>query len=485
MDFLPVFLRLQDVPCLIVGGGETASRKFRLLAAAGARVTVVAPGLVAELASARHDEALVHVDAEFEPAHLDGQRLVIAATSDRSLNRWVAELADGRGVPCNVVDDPGSCRFIMPAIVDRSPVMVAISSGGTAPVLVRRLREKIEALLPARLGALAALAGRWRSRVAGRLREGGARRRFWEGVFSGPASDAARAGRAAEADRLIAQTLSSAAVGRDRPAAGIAWLVGAGPGDPGLLTLRALQVAQQADVVLYDRLVSPEVLELTRRDAERIPVGKMPGGHCVSQEEISALLVRLVGEGRKVCRLKGGDPFIFGRGGEEAEALVEAGLPFEVVPGITAAAACGAYAGIPLTHREHSQSVVMITAHGKDSVDRLDWASLARDRQTLAFYMGVGRLGAIRSRLLQHGRAPTTPVALVENGSLPGQRVLSGTLAELATLAERYEVRPPAMLFVGEVAALAGRLSWFEGAGFSGGANPATSNPVPPLALSA
>ncbi|WP_405230195.1 siroheme synthase CysG [Lentisalinibacter sediminis] len=479
MDFLPVFLRLHDVPCLIVGGGETASRKFRLLAAAGARVTVVAPTLTAELDRTRRDEALVHIDSEFEPSHLDAQQLVIAATADRSLNRWVAELADGRGVLCNVVDDPQACRFIMPAIVDRSPIMIAISSGGTAPVLVRRLREKIETLLPARIGTLAALAGRWRSRVVGRLREGGARRRFWERVFSGPASDAALAGRAEEADRLIARTLASAAAGSDRPAAGIAWLVGAGPGDPGLLTLRALQVAQEADVVLYDRLVSPEVLELTRRDAERIPVGKTPGGHCVSQEEISALLVRLVGEGRKVCRLKGGDPFIFGRGGEEAEALVAAGLPFEVVPGITAAAACGAYAGIPLTHREHSQSVVMITAHGKESIDRLDWPSLARDRQTLAFYMGVGRLGAIRARLLQHGRAPATPVAIVENGSLPGQRVLRGTLTELATLAERYEVQAPAILFVGEVAALAGRLSWFEGSGLVSPSNPE------PLALTA
>ncbi len=474
MDFLPVFVRLHDIPCLIVGGGETAGRKFRLLTAAGARVTVVAPTLMDELDSARRQGALMHIDGEFEPAHLDGQRLVIAATSDRALNRWVAELADGRGMLCNVVDDPQACRFIMPAIVDRSPVMVAISSGGTAPVLVRRLREKLEALLPARIGKLAELAGRWRSRVAERLRDGAARRLFWERVFSGPASDAALAGRGAEADRIIARTLSSAAGGRDRRDTGIGWLVGAGPGDPGLLTLRALQVAQEADVVLYDRLVSPQVLELTRRDAERIAVGKTPGGHCMPQEEISALLVRLVREGRKVCRLKGGDPFIFGRGGEEAEALSEAGLPFEVVPGITAAAACGAYAGIPLTHRAHAQAVVMITAHGKDSIDRLDWASLARDRQTLAFYMGVGRLGAIRSRLLEHGRAPTTPVALVENGSLPGQRVLGGTLAELSMLAERYAVQPPAILFVGEVAALAGRLSWFEG----------DENPAP-LALSA
>lgn len=463
MDYLPIFLQLHGVPCLIVGGGVTAARKYRLLAAAGAHVTVVAPKLTAELQDAARAGELDAIAARFEPAHLDGQRLVIAATSDAPLNRWVAELADGRGIFCNVVDDQEACRFIMPAIVDRSPVMVAISSGGTAPVLVRRLREQLESLLPARLGALAALAGRWRTRVSGRLREGTARRRFWERVFSGPVADAALAGRTTEAEEALSDTLSSAAGGGDTPTHGIAWLVGAGPGDPGLLTLRALQVAQQADVVLYDRLVAPEVLELTRRDAERIPVGKTPGGHCVSQEEISAMIVRLVREGRKVCRLKGGDPFIFGRGGEEAEALVEAGLPFEVVPGITAAAACGAYAGIPLTHREHSQSVVLITAHGRASIDRLDWASLARDRQTLAFYMGVGRLAAIRSRLLEHGRAASTPVALVENGSTPQQRVIRGTLAELGELAERYDVQPPAVVFVGEVASLAGKLSWFEG----------------------
>jgi uroporphyrin-III C-methyltransferase / precorrin-2 dehydrogenase / sirohydrochlorin ferrochelatase len=463
MDYLPIFLRLHDWPCLIVGGGVTASRKYRLLAAAGARVTIVAPALVSELASAAREQALMHVAEEFKPAHLDGQRLVIAATSDPSLNRWVAAFADGRGILCNVVDDADACRFIMPAIVDRSPVMVAISSGGTAPVLVRRLREQLEALLPARLGALAALAGRWRARVTARLGGSRSRREFWERVFSGPVANEALAGKAAAAEEVLAQSLSAAARGRDVPAVGVAWLVGAGPGDPGLLTLRALQLAQQADVVLYDRLVSPQVLDLTRRDAERIPVGKSAGGPCMRQEEISELMVRLVRQGLKVCRLKGGDPFIFGRGGEEAEALADAGLPFEVVPGITAAAACGAYAGIPLTHRDHSQSVVIITAHGKESIDRLDWPSLARDRQTLAFYMGVGRLAAIRARLLEHGRGASTPVALVENGSTPQQRVIRGTLAELAELAERYSVRAPAVLFVGEVAALAGRLNWFEG----------------------
>ncbi len=468
MDYLPIFLRLQDQDCLVVGGGETANRKLRLLRSAGAAVTLVAPRVVAEIAQAAGAGELRHLPEAFVPQHLAGRRLVIAATDSREVNREVARLADEAGIPCNVVDDPEACRFIMPAIVDRSPMIFAIGSGGSAPVLVRHWRERLESLLPARLGELASLAGRWRSRVAASLGPGAPRRRFWERVFAGPVADQALSGRPGDAEAALARTLAAAARGAAAPRSGIAWLVGAGPGDPGLLTLRALQVTQQADVVLYDRLVSQEVLSLTRRDAERIAVGKQPGGHCVAQEEISALMVQRVAAGQRVCRLKGGDPFIFGRGGEEAEALAAAGLPFEIVPGITAAAACGAYAGIPLTHREHAQSVVLITAHGKSSTDRLDWASLARDRQTLAFYMGVGRLAEIRRQLMRHGRAGATPVALVENGSTARQRVIRGTLADLPDLARRYAVAPPAMLFVGEVAALAGRLDWFRADGNPG-----------------
>jgi uroporphyrin-III C-methyltransferase / precorrin-2 dehydrogenase / sirohydrochlorin ferrochelatase len=462
MDFLPIFLRLQDQPCLLIGGGQTAMRKARLLLQAGARLTVVAPEVCADLGALAGQGAIRHVAETFAPTHLDGQRLVIAATNDSGVNRHAAELADAQGIICNVVDDPAACRFIVPAIVDRSPVMIAIGSGGSAPVLVRMLREQLESLLPARLGELAGLAKRWRDRVKAQLAGGCARRRFWEGIFAGPVADHVTAGRLSQGEGLLAQTLSATAEqSNGMPPRGVAWLVGAGPGDPGLLTLRALQLAQQADVILHDRLVSEEVMALTRRDAERISVGKKPGDPCMTQDEISALLVRLVAEGKRVCRLKGGDPFIFGRGGEEAEALVAAGLPFEVVPGVTAAAACGAYAGIPLTHRDHSQSVVLITAHGKASIDRLDWRSLARDRQTLAFYMGVARLADIRSRLLLHGRAASTPVALVENGTTPRQRVVIGQLAELPELAQRHGVSAPAMLFIGEVAALASQLQWF------------------------
>ncbi|MCC5868568.1 MAG: uroporphyrinogen-III C-methyltransferase [Gammaproteobacteria bacterium] len=467
MDFLPIFLRLHGQPCLLVGGGATAMRKARLLLRAGADLTVVAPQMCESLTALASEGALRHVAEPFAGVHLEGMRLVIAATNDAAVNRRVAELADQAGILCNVVDDLEACRFIMPAIVDRSPLMVAISSAGSAPVLVRMLREKFERLLPARLGELARLASRWRARVKQALPAGVARRRFWESAFEGPVADHMMAGRSLPAERALSAALREAqrdSIDNRLPEgkAGIAWLVGAGPGDPGLLTLRALQIAQQADVILYDRLVSDEILELTRRDADRICVGKKPGEPCMTQAQISALLVKLVAQGRRVCRLKGGDPFIFGRGGEEAEALVAAGLPFEVVPGVTAAAACGAYAGIPLTHRDHSQSVVLITAHGKASIDRLDWRSLARDQQTLAFYMGVSRLGDIRDHLLAHGRAGATPVALVENGTTRAQRVIRGQLAELPELAMRHNVSAPAMLFVGEVAGLAGRLSWFQ-----------------------
>ncbi len=467
MDFLPIFLRLHGQRCLLVGGGATAMRKARLLLRAGADLTVVAPALCEPLTGLAAAGAVHHAAESFASVHLQGMRLVIAATNDAAVNRRVAELADQAGILCNVVDDLEACRFIMPAIVDRSPLMVAIASAGSAPVLVRTLREKFERLLPARLGDLACLASRWRARVKQVLPAGVSRRRFWEAAFEGPVSDHVMAGRLLQAEHALAASLREAqrdsadVLGRSGNT-GVAWLVGAGPGDPGLLTLRALQIAQQADVILYDRLVSDEILELTRRDADRICVGKKPGEPCMTQAQISALLVKLVAQGRRVCRLKGGDPFIFGRGGEEAEALVAAGLRFEVVPGVTAAAACGAYAGIPLTHRDHSQSVVLITAHGKASIDRLDWRSLARDQQTLAFYMGVSRLGDIRDQLLANGRAGTTPVALVENGTTRAQRVISGQLAELPELAAGHHVSAPAMLFVGEVAGLAGRLRWFQ-----------------------
>jgi uroporphyrin-III C-methyltransferase/precorrin-2 dehydrogenase/sirohydrochlorin ferrochelatase len=390
------------------------------------------------------------VQRYYRPSDVKGHWLVVSATGDAAVEQAVFRHASDAGIFCNSVDDIANCSYITPAIVDRSPIVVAISSGGAAPVLARKLRAQIETLLPNGISALASLARDWRDRVGLRIGDLLGRRRFWESVFDGPAASHAIAGEREKAESIMRELLESGAAEQK----GEAWLVGAGPGDPGLLTIRALQTMQTADVILHDRLVSAEILELARRDADLISVGKTPGCRMNSQQEINELLVRLVKSGRRVCRLKGGDPFIFGRGGEEAEALEAAGLPYQVVPGITAAAGCAAYSGIPLTHRDLSQSVAFVTAHGKDSIDNLDWVSLARDKQTLAFYMAVKRFPDLMHHLTSNGRSVDTPIAIIEKGTTPAQRIIRGTLGQLSLLAEAHRVAAPAMLIVGEVAAL-------------------------------
>ena len=360
----------------------------------------------------------------------------------------------------NVVDDAELSGFIVPAIVDRSPLVIAVSTGGAAPVLARLIRERLEALIDESFGALAGLLARSRERIRAALPDLASRRRFYESAIRGRIAARVRSGRAAEAERELETELTAATSSR----AGSVVLVGAGPGDPGLLTLNALRALQDADVILHDRLVSDEVLALARRDATRVPVGKEAGGHSVAQARIHELMIEHARAGRRVARLKGGDPFIFGRGGEELEALQAAGIAYEVVPGITAALACASYAGVPLTHREHAQSLSIVTAHCGESTDTLDWGALAQGRQTLAFYMGVGRLATIRDRLVEHGRSAATPVAIIENGSRPDQRVTLGTLGDLEDLAVHGGIRSPALLIVGEVTALAGTLAWFGAA---------------------
>jgi uroporphyrin-III C-methyltransferase / precorrin-2 dehydrogenase / sirohydrochlorin ferrochelatase len=301
--------------------------------------------------------------------------LVVAATSRAAVNAWVAHQAEVRNIPVNVVDDRLLSRFIMPAIVDRSPVIVAVSSGGDAPVLTRRLREKLEAFLPSRIGRLAELAGAWRGQVKRRIRDPLQRRKFWERFFDGPAAADMLAGRERQAQDSVEQSLRLA---DDSNWRGEVALVGAGPGDPGLLTLRALRLLQDADVVLHDRLVSQAVLALVRRDAELVSVGKAAGHAPIPQEQINTLLIEHARAGKRVVRLKGGDPFVFGRGGEELEALAAAGVRFEVVPGVTAAAGCAAYAGIPLTHRDYAQSLTLVTGHFKvGEAHAVDWQGLA------------------------------------------------------------------------------------------------------------
>ena len=455
MDYLPIFCRLDNKPVLLVGGGEVAERKARLLLDAGAQLTVVAPELDPELAELAANGSIEWLAGEFAPQQLTGKWLVVAATDRREVNALVYQSANQARIFANVVDDPKRSSFIMPSIIDRSPLMVAISSGGKAPVLARLLREKLEALLPQHLGAVAAFAGSLRERVKARFATMGERRRFWERLLG-----ADRLGQAlARGDSASANQLADSLFADESQTGGEVVLVGAGPGDPGLLTLHALRQMQQADVVVYDRLVSDEVMALVRRDAKRIFVGKQAGNHCVPQKGINQLLLEEAKKGQRVVRLKGGDPFIFGRGGEELETLVGTGIGFQVVPGITAASGCAAYAGIPLTHRDHAQSVRFVTAHGKGGARDLDWPLLAKDRQTLVFYMGLSSCATIREQLLAHGKASNTPVALIERGTQPSQRVIRGTLDQLPELA--VGVESPALIMVGSVVTLADQLAWF------------------------
>jgi uroporphyrin-III C-methyltransferase / precorrin-2 dehydrogenase / sirohydrochlorin ferrochelatase len=457
--YFPLFADLRGRRVLVVGGGEVAERKVRLLLEAGVRVAIVAreltPWLTQRCAAA--DGEVTHRAGQFADAQLDDVVLVVAATDDRGLNARVAAAAEARNRLANVVDDAELSSFIVPAIVDRSPVVIAVSTGGASPVLARLIRERLESLMDESYGRLAALLARWRGRIRAAFPDLAARRHFYASALRGRVADLVRAEQGVEGERELERSIARGAV----PATGSVVLVGAGPGDPGLLTLAGLRALQDADVILHDRLVSDEVLALARRDATRVPVGKEAGAHSVAQARIQELMIEHARAGRRVVRLKGGDPFIFGRGGEELEALRAEGIPYEVVPGITAALACAAYAGIPLTHRRHAQSLRLVTAHCGDSVDTIDWTSLARDRQTLVFYMGASRLAAIGEGLIGHGRDPSTPVAIVENGSRADQRVTVATLEELADVAARGGTRSPALLIVGEVAALADALAWF------------------------
>lgn len=452
----PVFLDLAGRRVLLVGGGAVAHRKALALLESGADVEVGAPALVPELARAAAEGRLVHRAGVFVPEWLDGAWLVIAATDDAAVNATVAHEAEARRIWVNVVDDAPRCTFQVPARVERGPLQVAISTRGEAPMLARWLRETLEVQLDPALGALAAWLGGKREALRERFPDTARRRQVIEALIRGPALDALRAGRVEQAEAAFASALDEQAAPRGRVI-----LVGAGPGDPGLLTLRGLRALNQADVVLHDRLVSAEVLALARRDAERIEVAKEAGTHHTTQQRIHELLIEHARAGKTVVRLKGGDPFVFGRGGEELEALRSKGIAYEVVPGITAAVACGAYAGIPLTHRDHAQSVRFVTAHCRNSIDTLDWAALAEDRQTLAVYMGAQGLDVLREKLVAHGRSPTTPFALIENGSRANQRVVLGTLADLPERAQAERVQSPALLILGKVAALANDLHWF------------------------
>ena len=477
----PLFADLQGRQVLVVGGGAVAERKTDALLRTGARVRVVAPTLTAALAGWHAAGRIAWREAVFEPTELDDAWLVVAATGDRAVNRAVAAAAEARRLLANVVDDATLSSFQVPAIVERGPLQVAISSGGGAPMLARHLRRQLETLLDDSWASLAALFTRQRHRIRQRFPRTADRRRFFEKVLAGPLPRLFRQQLHAQAEQHFLAALDETAA---QTRGGTVAVVGAGPGDAGLLTLNALRAMNEADVILHDRLVSEDVLRLGRRDATYLEVGKSANGHSTRQDDIHALMLEHARAGKRVVRLKGGDPFVFGRGGEELEFLRAHGIPYEVVPGITAAVACAAYAGIPLTHRDHAQAVRLVTAHCKDSLDTLDWAALAQERQTLAVYMGVAGLEGLRDRLLAHGRAPSTPFAIVENGSRREQRVLNGTLADLPETARSHQVRSPALLILGEVAALAGTLHWF-GQPPIGTAHPTHSRNLPAPTLQA
>lgn len=452
----PLFADLTRRPVLVVGGGAVGERKAEALVAAGARVTVGAPWITGALARRVRQGDMRHRQGLFEASWLDGAWLVIAATDDRDLNRRVAKAATARGIWVNVVDDPELSSFQVPAVVHRPPLAVAISSAGTAPALARHVRERIELILDDGIGKLAGLLARYRAAIRQCIADVRSRRRFYDRLITGEVGRLVRHRGEAEAERALKKALR-----QPTPVTGRVALVGSGPGDPGLLTLGGLRRLQEADVILHDRLVQEGILALARCDAERVDVGKEPGRARTTQATINRLMVSLARQGKRVVRLKGGDPLIFGRGGEELEYLRAHEVPFEVVPGITAAGGCAAYAGVPLTHRRHASSVVLVTAHNRAALDALDWGALARERQTVAVYMGVGQLAYLPERLIRHGRDAATPFVLIERGTTNDQRVITGTLASLPAMAEAHDIASPALLIIGETAALASSLTWF------------------------
>lgn len=459
MDYFPLFLKLKDQDCLVVGAGEIAARKIDLLTRAGANITVVANEFATTVANMPVNHHITLKKKLFEETDLTGKCLVVSATNNRDTNIKVAELAKQRNILVNVVDNPELCSFIFPAIIDRSPIVAAVSSGGASPVLARLLRAKIESTISPAYGQLATLAEKFRNAVKQHIKKPAQRRIFWEKVLQGSIAELVFAGKYREAEQRLQSLLTNTPESENK---GEVYLVGAGPGDPDLLTFRALRLMQQADVVVYDRLVSDEILDLARRDSEKIYVGKQRNNHSLPQESINELLAKLALEGKRVVRLKGGDPFIFGRGGEELETLMQQGINFQVVPGITAASGCACYAGIPLTHRDHAQSCTFVTGHLKDSSINLNWQQLAAPNQTVIIYMGLVGLEKICQSLIEHGCPATHPIAIIQQGTTKNQRVITGTLTTLPHAVAEEDIKPPTLIIVGTVVTLHKQLDWFK-----------------------
>jgi uroporphyrin-III C-methyltransferase/precorrin-2 dehydrogenase/sirohydrochlorin ferrochelatase len=462
MDYLPIFRDVRGRTVIVAGGGTVAARRCEVALRAGARVRLFAESVEEDdFIALRDHPRLEHLARCPRPEDFAGAALAFAACRREEDDRRVAEMARAAGVPVNVADRPELCDFIMPSIVDRAPMIVAVSSSGASPILARMIRARLETMLPAAYGKLARFAGDIREKVMARLKNPENRRRFWERILEGPMASLVFAGDEEAARALMERELAVAEAEEKTGISGEVYLVGCGPGDPDLLTFKALRLMQKADVVLYDRLIGDGILNLVRREAERIYVGKRPGEHALPQEQITALMIQLAREGRRVLRLKGGDPFIFGRGGEEIERLAEERIPFQVVPGITAAAGCAAYAGIPLTHRDHAQSCLFITAHGRNGILELDWDQILRPHQTVAIYMGLRILPDLTAAFLEHGADPAMPAAVIEKGTRPGQRVVTGTLSDIAEKVSKAGFTGPAMIIVGTVVTLRDKLAWY------------------------
>ena len=465
MQALPIFFNINNRHCVVIGGGDVAMRKVSMLLKASAAITLYSPEICHELQALVDTQKIKYVNTHFEPSQLQGACMVIAATDDEAVNIAVSIAAKTQNIPVNVVDAPDLCTFTMGSIIDRSPVVIAISSEGNAPVLARYIRAKIETMLPATYGRIADIAGEFREAVKAKFGTTQARRIFWEGVLQGPFVERVLSGQEQTAREMLGELIQNANASKNQ---GEVFLVGGGPGDPDLLTFRALRLMQQCDVCVYDKLVSPEVMELVRRDAELIFVGKSRDQHTMPQEEINELLAKLALQGKRVLRLKGGDPFIFGRGGEEIETLMQHGVPFQVVPGITAANGVSSYAGIPLTHRDYAQACLFITGHLKvkqgstELTLDLDWVAMSRPRQTVVIYMGLVGLKEICEKLIEHGVASTMPVAVVQQGTTQRQKVVTATLADLAEKVAAAGMKPPCLTIVGEVVKLRETLNWFE-----------------------
>lgn len=459
MSLLPLFIDIKDKPCLIVGGGKIAARKLKMLCKAEAHITIVAPDICDEIKTLCEKHSISAQQRGFSETDVSNQTLIIAATNDTSLNKHISDLAKQNNILINVADDFKQGDVVLPSVIDRDPIQIAVTTGGASPVLARLLRRNLERCTPSAYGALAALVEKYRQKTTDTIHNEDSRRRFWEEVLQGPISEMVLAGKVDIAEEALQRKLANKDFTNNDH--GEVYLVGAGPGDPDLLTFRALRLMQQADAVVYDRLVSDQIMDLVRKDAEKIYAGKQRANHAIQQESINHLLVRLAKEGKRVLRLKGGDPFIFGRGGEEIETLMEEGVHFQVVPGITAAAGCASYSGIPLTHRDHAQAVTFVTGHLRDGTVNLNWNMLAHANQTIVFYMGLHGLNIICQQLVQHGLSSDTPAALISKGTTPDQRVLIGDLASLPNLVDEQHVQGPTLIIVGSVVSLHTKLHWY------------------------